>query len=246
MNRLRTLIPWLLAVVLVYIPLAGWKVLHGAQDGDDAARRTYGAAHNVPGFAWVVLLNPGGLPTADARLHVFDSCLIRYRGQVQEITSHFSWYTRLSRDTLVEYRAPAGSTSAGVLCPDGAVFLLPQDELNGYDARFAERVAYETQLADEVQAALGAPRRGPVHTVAETLRWVEAVNPRGLESYGYRIAFLDACGIEAGGMVQAIRQTSQGMLYAYTPEARHTFRGIGIPCPANTVFLEQGPRHRYF
>ena len=246
MNRLRTFVPLLLAAALLYIPLGGWKLLYGGQGGDDPATRTYGEAHSVPGFEWVVLLNPQGLSTADATLDFFDSCLIRYRGNVREITSHYSWYATLSHDTLVEYTAPAGSISAGVLCPDGAVFLLPQRELNGFNARFAQRETYEAQLADEVQSAINAPRNGPAYTVNATIRWVEAVNPSGLESFGYRIAFLDACGIESGGTVQAIRSTSEGMLYAYTPEVGQTFRGIGIPCPANTVFLELGPKRRYF
>jgi hypothetical protein len=246
MKRLWTLLPLLIAAVLVYVPMGGWKLLYGGQGDDDPASRTYGAQYDVPGFEWVVLLNSQGLSTADAKLDFFDSCLIRYRGSVREVISHYSWYARLSRDTLVEYRAPAGSVPAGVLCPDGAVFLLPQEALIGFNARVAEREAYEAQLAGEVQAALGAPQRGPAYAVDDTIRWVEAVNPSGLESFGYRIAFLDACGIEEGGTVRAIRQTSQGMLYAYTPEAGLGFRGIGIPCPVDTVFLEHGPQRRYF
>jgi hypothetical protein len=238
--------PLLLAALLVYIPLGGWKLLYGSSGGDDPATRAYGAAYPVPGFAWVVVLNPEGVSTADGHLGFFDSCLIGYRGAVREVTSHHSWYAALSRDTLVEYRAPAERDSVGVLCPDGALFLLPRAELDAFPARTAERSAYESRLAAEVRAALAGTPRSEAQPVRETIRWVEALNPQGLESYGYRIGFLDACGLEEGGMVRALSATSQGMLYTYTPHPALGFRGIGIPCPPDTVFLQHGSARNYF
>jgi hypothetical protein len=244
MKRLRGLLPLLVVALLVYLPLGGWKLLYGGED--DSATRSYGAEYNVPGFEWTVVLNPHGVPTEDTRIGFFDQCLLRYRGSVREVTSHYSLYTALSRDTLVEYRAPVGSPARGTLCPDGAVFLLPKAELAQFNGRFAERERYEQQLAAEVEDAISAPRPGPAYTVEETIHWVEAANPEGLESFGYHIPFLDACGIEAGGTVQAIQQISEGTLYAYTPEPGQSFRGIGIPCPPNTVFLRDALRPRYF
>jgi hypothetical protein len=246
MNRLWSVLPLLLAAVLIYIPLSGWRVLYGSESGDDSAGRTYGAEYQVPGFEWVVILNPDGVQTSDTTLGFFDRCLMRYRGTVREITSHYSWYSDLNSDTLVEYSAPEGSDSAGALCPDGTVALLPRDEVGAFNARFEEREAYEAALAQQVRQALDAPRAGAAYAVEDDLRWVEAVNPQGLESFGYHIAFLDACGIEAGGTVQAIQATSEGTLYEYTPDPGEGFRGVGIPCPANTVFLEHGPQRRYF
>ncbi|HKI97732.1 MAG TPA: hypothetical protein VKB51_04585 [bacterium] len=246
MNRLWRWVPLLLAAVLVYVPMSGWKVLYGTEEGDNPAARTYGAEYRVPGFEWAVVLNPDGIRTSDVKLGFYDRCLMRYRGSVREITSHYSWYASLSRDTLVEYTAPPEAPAAGTLCPDGAVFLLPKAELDGFDGRFAEREAYEGQLAAEVQAALSAPRRGAAQVVEDSVHWVEAVNPDGLESFGYRIAFLDVCGIEAGGTVQAIQETAEGTLLAYIPATDASFRGIGIPCPANTVFFEHGPQRHYY
>lgn len=246
MKRIPSLWPLLVAAMLVYIPLGGWKVLYGGSGGDDPAAREYGAAYPVPGFEWVVVLNPNGIATTDAHLGFFDTCLIRYRGTVREITSHYSWYAALSRDTLVEYSSPPGHPAAGALCPDGTVFLLPRDELDGFAARTVERAAYESSLAAEVGAAMTAPPQGRMRQVDDDIRWVEALNPRGVESYGYRIDFLDACGIEAGGTVQALRATSQGTLYAYTPDPARGFRGIGIPCPDHTVFLQNGPSRQYY
>ena len=244
MDRLRALLPLAVVALLVYLPLGGWKLLYGGED--DPGPRSYGAESNVPGFGWAVVLNSQGVRTADARIGFFDLCLLRYRGSVREVTSHFSWYAAISHDTLVEYSAPQGTPARGALCPDGTLFLLPKAELARFNGRFAERERYEQRLAAEVEDAISSPRPGPAYTVAEDIRWVEAANPEGLESFGYQIPFLEACGIEAGGTVQAIRQISEGTLYAYTPEHGQSFRGIGIPCPPNTVFLQDAFRPRYF
>lgn len=241
----RSVLPLLIGAVLVYVPLGGWKALYGGQGEDDPAARTYGAVHNVPGFAWVVALNPNGVRSGDARVGFFEQCLIRYRGSVREITSRYSWYSWLSDDTLVEYANPPAPVR-GVMCPDGTVFLLPQDELAAYNARAAARRNYEVRLAAEVQSALSARQSGPSFVVQHSVDWVEAANPTGLESFGYRIGFLDVCAIEAGGTVQAIQRTDQGTLYAYTPDPRVGYRGIGIPCPPETVFFDGRPSRRYF
>lgn len=237
MKRLPDLLPLLIAILLVYVPFGGWRLLYGGPTEEDAVPLTYGAETPVPGFAWVTLLNWGGVSTSDGHLSFFDTCLIRYRGRVQEVTSHYSLYTTLSRDPLVEYTPPPGSVSAGVLCPQGALFLLPREELATYGERFAERQAYEGRLADAVNRAARQPASGPATPVSDDLRWVEAVNPAGLDSYGYRIDFLDACGIERGGTVQAVADTFAGTVYAYDPDPSVGFRGIGIPCPPKTLFL---------
>lgn len=237
MKRLPSLLPLLIAVALLSVPFGGWRLLFGGATQGDDAPRTYGDEMPVPGFAWVVLLNWGGLPTADGYLAFYDTCLVRYRGHVREVTSHYSLYTSLSRDPLVEYTPPPGSVSAGVLCPQGALFLLSREELATYGQRFAERQAYEGRLADAVNRATRQRPAGPATQVEDELRWVEAVNPAGLHSFGYRIGFLDACGIERGGTVRTVADTFAGTLYAYDPDPRVGFRGIGIPCPPNTIFL---------
>lgn len=250
LNRLGTLLPLLIFALLVYVPLGGWRHLHGGQAGDDPAERTYGAAQDVPGFAWAVVLNTGGVRTADGHIDFFEPCMLRYRGIVREVTSHFSFYTwwneAVENDVLVEYDNPPDSRAVGTLCPDGAVFLLPREEWRTYSARTAERRAYEARLAAEVQDALADPRPGRAHRVAESLRWVEALNPTGLENYGYRIGFLEACGIEAGGTVRPVSETSLGTLYTYDPDPRTGFRGVGIPCPADTAFLLEDTARRTF
>ena len=239
MYRLSRGIPLLIAFLLVYLPLGGWRLIHGGGTAPEPAQRTYGATHSVPDFAWVVLLNQGGLSTGSGRLAFFDTCLVRYRGQVREVTSHHSLYTLLTRDVLVEYAPPTGAEARGVLCPQGAVFLLPKAELAAYNGRYAARSRQEAQLADEVtSAARQRPMDSPRQVEAD-LRWVEAANPAGLQSFGYEIGFLDACAIERGGTVQALAGTSAGTLYAYQPDPRVGFRGVGIPCPAQTLFLQR-------
>ncbi len=246
MNRLAWLLPLFIAGLLLYFPIAGWRHLHGGETGDDPAARTYGASHAVPGFQWVVVLNAQGVDTADTHIAFFEQCLLRYRGTVHEVTSHYSWYAWWSDDALVEYENPAGVTAAGILCPDGTVFLLADADLRTFGERFAERQAYETRLAREVDAALAAAEPGRPIPVRASLRWVEALNPTGLRSHGYAIAFLDACGIEAGGTIRAIHETSLGTLYSYAPHPEHRFVGVGIPCPEQTVFLLNGTARRYF
>jgi hypothetical protein len=36
------------------------------------------------------------------------------------------------------------------------------------------------------------------------------------------------------------------MLYAYRPDPARGFLGIGIPCPADTVFIPAASTRRYF
>jgi hypothetical protein len=239
-------LPWLILGALIYVPLGGWKVLHGGQEGDDPALRSYGRQFAVPGFHWVVLLNPSGLASANTRLDFFEPCMIRYRGRVREIASHYSWYAWWSDDVLLEYSNPPGAPPVGVQCPDGAVFLLPGRLVRDFDARFAERVRYEKTLATEVQEAMTHAREGAAFPVDRVIQWVEVLNPAGVENFGYRVGFLDACGIEQGGTVRALATTSRGMLYAYRPDPARGFLGIGIPCPADTVFIPAASTRRYF
>jgi hypothetical protein len=246
MKRGLQLVPWLIVGALLYFPLGGWKVLQGGQEGNAPAPRSYGERHDVPGFHWVVLLNENGLATADTQLEFFEMCLIRYRGRVQEITSHYSWYAWWSDDVLLEYRNPDSLPPVGVQCPDGAVFLLPGPLVRGFDDLYGERVRFEETLAAEVRDVLARTRGGAPFPVDRMFRWVEALNPAGVENFGYRIGFLDACGIEEGGTVRALADTSQGLLYEYQPDPARGFLGIGIPCPADTVFTLDSSPPRYF
>ncbi len=240
MHRLTALVPLLIAAALIYFPVGGWKLILGGEEGGSPEARTYGATHDVPGFHWVVVLNPDGVDSADTHIGFWEQCLIRYRGAVTEVTSHFSWYATLSGDTLVEYANPAGTPATGVLCPDGTVFMLPDELLAGFNARFAERVAREDALAEAVEEALASAYAGESFVLRDSFEWVEVVNPEGVENYGYDIAFLDVCGIEAGGTVREIQRTAYGSLYRYTPSAGAHFRGVGIPCPGETVFFLEG------
>lgn len=232
-------LPVLAMAVALALPLLGGDDLMGSEgmELEAPAQRTYGAVYGVPGFAWATLLNQDRLASADLQLNFWDNCLLRYRGRVQEITSHWSFYTWWSEDVLVEYTNPPGSPATGVLCPDGAVFLLPRDELATYEPRFAERQAYEAELRDEVSTALAAGERGAARPVEGFFRWVEVANPKGVENFGYRVPFLDACGIESGGTVRVVDTTSHGPLYEYEPRPQADFRGVGIPCPPQTVFF---------
>lgn len=246
MGRLGTLITVVIFGLLVYIPFGGWKAIAVSDSYDQPDQRTYGDVHDVPGFEWVTVLNERGVHTADTAIRFYEHCLVRYRGQVQEITNHWSWYSWWSDSVMVEYANPPESVPTGVLCPDHTVFFLGRDELAGYEGRYQERAAYEQQLRAEIAAALRDRQPGPAYPVQAPIQWVEVANPDGVRNFGYDIPFLDTCGIEAGGVIQAVHGTADGTLYEYTPDASVGFRGLGVPCPASTVFFLDGSRTSYF
>lgn len=246
MFRLRSLLPLLIFGVLLYIPLGGWKTLSGSVGlslGSNEVR-TYGAAHDVPGFHWVTVLNSDGVDNGPVHLGFFDSCLIRYRGEVHEITSHFSLWAWWSEDTLLEYVNPEGQPSRGVLCPDGTVFMMEPDTVQDFNARFAERHAYETELRDMVRTA-AREQGGQRYGVYENLQWVEVLNPQGVETFGYEVDFLGTCIMERGGVVEEVGRIDYGTLARYEPDPALGFRGVGIPCPADTLFVLEGDRLAY-
>jgi hypothetical protein len=64
-------------------------------------------------------------------------------------------------------------------------------------------------------------------------RWVDVMNPNGLESSNGRFSFLDACGLEAGGIVTPLGRADGELLVRY----RRTSPAAGTSCPSGTLFF---------
>lgn len=235
-GRRLDVLGYLLVFVLLFIPMGGWKIFTSEISASEE-ERIYGEEYDVPGFRWARIRNRYGVQTAEFQLRRFENCLLRYRGRVTEITNHSTWWSSWKDQVLVEYTPPEGSEATGVLCPEGTLFYISREELQSFPEQFDERQRFEEELVREVSDLRINPFAGEVLQVDAQFTWVEVVNPEGVENFGYRVPFLDICGIEAWGSAQHIGTTSVGDLYLYTPYADHGFLGLGIPCPAATLFL---------
>lgn len=238
-GRRLDVLGYLLVFLLLFFPLGGWKLITSEISAMDD-ERVYGEVYDVPGFRWAMVRNRYGVRTAEIQLRRFENCLMRYRGQVTEVTNQSTWWSSWKDQVLVEYTPPEGVESTGVLCPEGTIFYIHRDELDDFPERFQQRQQFEEQLLQEVSAVLDEKRWGQEFQVEDFFTWVEVVNPAGVRNFGYRISFLDVCGIESLGTAQEIGQTSRGALFEYTPDEGRGFVGVGIPCPANTLFFLEG------
>ncbi|MCZ6531819.1 MAG: hypothetical protein O7A08_02505 [SAR324 cluster bacterium] len=238
-GRRLDLVGYLLIFLLLFFPMGGWKLITSEISAMEYEWE-YGQVYNVPGFRWAQIMNRYGVHSDDFLLRRFENCLMRYKGKIKEITNHSSWWSSWKDQVLVEYDPPTGANSTGVLCPGGTILYVSREELDSFPERYRMRMQFENELIREVSSLLDSRRSGEVFEVEDQFTWVEVVNPAGVENYGYQVAFLDACGIEILGSAQEIGQTSLGMLFEYTPIENHEFLGIGIPCPAHTLFLLEG------
>jgi hypothetical protein len=238
-QRRLDLLGYFVIFLLLFFPLGGWKLITPEIKATEEDR-VYGQLYDVPGFRWAKVMNRYGVETLDVTIHRFENCLIRYRGQVQEIVNHSTWWSSINNQVLVEYSPPENSATTGVLCPDGTIFYIPREELDAFQEEFRQRQEMEAQIIDEVSDVLDNQQAGLSFQVEDFFTWVEVVNPEGVENYGYQLGFLDSCGIEAWGEVQEIGQTRWGALYEYAPDPARGFIGIGVPCPAQTLFFLEG------
>jgi hypothetical protein len=195
-----------------------------------------GATYHLAGWRWVTVMNPDGVDTAEQHLGFRESCLARYKAEVQAIGHS------LLKGTLVTLRNPEGRAATGVLCPDGTAFFSSDSELARWQAAFQQRLAQEADLVAFAQGALDRPAWGTALAVQQW-DWVEVMNPGGITAFGYDVEFLETCAIDAGGAAQAIGQDDRfGTLAYYTADPGLTFEGIGIPCPTGTVFVLESDR----
>ncbi len=230
---------YFLLFLLFFFPLGGWKLIT-SEIKASVEDRVYGETYDVPVLGWAQVVNRYGVSTEDTEIRRFDNCIVRYRGQVREIISHSTWWSSINDEALVEYTVPEGGAATGVLCPSGTVFYLPRGELDLYPERFQQRQDTENQIRDEVATVLENSQPGSTYPVEDFFTWIEVLNPEGVENFGFSVGFLDICGIEALGEIQEIGQTQWGTLYEYVPDPERGLVGVGIPCPANTLFLIDG------
>lgn len=222
--------------VMLFFPLGGWKLITSEISASEEAY-VYGGVFDVPKTHWAQIINRYGVRTEEFQLLRFENCLIRYKGQVQEIISHSTWWSSWKDRVLVEYTVPEGQVSTGVLCPSGTVYYLTRDELGSFPDRFRERQLLEGDIKQEVSDVREKKQFGETYEVSDLFKWIEVVNPEGVKNFGYDVPFLDICGIEEWGLVRTIGWTSFGTLYQYTPQDANELLGIGIPCPAETLFF---------
>lgn len=195
-----------------------------------------GATYRLPAWHWVRIMNPDGVDTADQHMGYRESCLTRYRAEVQAI-GHSAL-----KGTLVTLRNPEGRGAMGVLCPDGTVFFSSDGELAQWEADYRQRLALEGELEAFAQGALNRPAWGERLPVQEW-DWVEVMNPGGITAFGFDVEFLETCAIDAGGAARVIGQDGRfGTLVYYTADPGLTYEGIGIPCPTGTVFVLESDR----
>lgn len=227
---------YLVVFLLLFFPLGGWKFITSEISATEE-ERVYGEIFDVPRSHWARIMNRYGVRTAEFQLRRFENCLVRYKGSVQEIINHSTWWSTWRDQVLVEYTIPEGQTATGVLCPSGTVYYLPSEELAAFQERFHERQSLELEIIQEVSDVREKKQFGDIYELSDLFTWIEVVNLEGVQNFGYRVPFLDICGIEAWGIVQIVGQTSFGSLFEYTPPDDAEFLGIGIPCPANTLFF---------
>lgn len=227
---------YMVIFVLLFFPLGGWKFITSEIEASEE-ERVYGEIFDVPQSHWAHIMNRYGVYTDEFQLRRFENCLVRYRGSVQEIINHSTWWSSWRDQVLVEYTIPRGQTATGVLCPSGTVYYLPREELASFPERFRERQSLEQEIIQEVSDVREKKRPGDIYELSDLFTWIEVVNPEGVRNFGYQVPFLDICGIEAWGNVQVVGQTSFGSLFEYTPAEDAGFLGIGIPCPAFTLFF---------
>lgn len=232
----RDLFGYSVLFLLLFLPFGGWKLITNEIRAAEE-ERVYGAVYDVPKFHWAQIMNRYGVKTEEFQLRRFENCLIRYKGRVQEIINHSTWWSSWKNQVLVEYTVPEGLAPTGVLCPSGTVYYLPEEELASFPDRFRERQLLEGEIIQEVSDVREKKQAGEVYEVSDLFSWIEVVNPEGVRNFGYRVTFLDVCGIEALGSAQMIGPTSFGDLFEYTPPRDGEFLGIGIPCPAHTLFF---------
>ncbi len=227
---------YMVIFVLLFFPMGGWKFITSEISASEE-EWVYGAIYDVPQSHWAHIRNRYGVRTDEFLLRRFENCLVRYRGSVQVIINHSTWWSAWKDQVLVEYTIPQGQTATGVLCPSGTVYYIPSEELASFRERFQERQSLEQEIIQEVSDVREKKRPGDIYELSDLLTWIEVVNPEGVQNYGYQVPFLDICGIEAWGNVQIVGQTSFGSLFEYTPSEDAEFLGIGIPCPAYTLFF---------
>lgn len=232
----KDLFGYMVIFVLLFFPLGGWKLITSEIKASEDIW-VYGGVYDVPKSHWAKIMNKYGVRTEEFQLRRFEFCLIRYKGSVQRIINHSTWWSSWREQLLVEYTPPDGQTSTGVLCPSGTVYYLPAEELASYPGRFRERQILEGEIKQEVSEVRAKKLDGEAFEVSDLFTWVEVVNPEGVRNFGYRVPFLDICGIEAWGTVQEIGETTFGTLYEYTPRHDNELLGIGIPCPVKTLFF---------
>ena len=225
-----------LIFLLLLFPIGGWRLVFSEEQFGEKDR-VYGNVYKVPEFMWTKVRNWGGVKTSNVTIRQYENCLIRYQGQVTEIINQSTWWSSISDRVLVEYTTPGNTETTGVLCPSGTIFFLLREVLISFPDKYRERKEFEFQLIEEVSELLQTRQPGTEVEVSDFFTWVEIVNPGGVENFGYKVGFLDACGIEALGRMEEIGNTFQGAVYEYTPDPRRGFLGIGIPCPARTLFL---------
>lgn len=235
-NWRRDLFGYTVVFLLLFIPFGGWKLITSDISASEEAR-VYGAVFDVPKFHWARIMNRYGVHTDEFLLRRFENCLVRYRGRLQQIISHSTWWSDWKDQVLVEYTVPEGLAATGVLCPSGTIYYLPEKELASFPDRFRERQSLEQEITREVSEVREKKQFGDLYGVRDLFTWIEVVNPEGVRNFGYQVPFLDICGIEAWGSARIVGQTSFGALFEYTPPGQAEFLGIGIPCPANTLFF---------
>ena len=244
-RKALSLIPLLIFTLLIYLPLGGWKLFSSEVATPSQEPRVYGDSAAVPGFQWVEIINEGGVRT-NITLRKYEDCLLRYRGEVSEVLNHESFWSWVTGERLMEYSPPPAHVSNGVLCPEGTVFYLAPENMPQWQAAFEERFAFEDTLKAEINGIRDSTPQGRTQLWDEFFTWVEVLNPEGIANFGYEVTFLDTCGLEEGGEIRAVGNTSQGLLYEYRPDPTRGYIGMGIPCPARTLFLMDGPKTRYF
>ena len=232
-------VSYLILFLLFFFPLGGWKLVTSEINASEEDR-VYGETYDVPELGWAQVVNRYGVNTVDTEIRRFENCIVRYRGQVREIINHWTWWSTINDEALVEYTVPEAGAATGVLCPSGTVFYISHEELDLYPERFQQRQAAEGQIRDEVAAALENSQPGSTYPVEDFFTWIEVLNADGVENFGFSVGFLDICGIEVLGEIQEIGQTQWGTLYEYVPDPERGLVGVGIPCPANTLFLLDG------
>lgn len=236
---MKRLVGYVVIFLLLFFPLGGWKLLPREMSANEE-EWVYGGRYNVPAFRWVRVMNPGGVRTLNITIRPHENCLIRYRGQVAEITNRSTWWSTWRDLVPVAYTTPGNAEVTGVLCPTGTLFYLPREELASFPERFQQRQLFEAKLIDGVTQVLENKQYGQVIELEEFLTFVEVANPEGVANFGYRVPFLDTCIIEENGRIQEIGATHDKSVYEYTPDPDRGFLGVGIPCPAETLFLQDG------
>ncbi|MCZ6557582.1 MAG: hypothetical protein O7A69_07370 [SAR324 cluster bacterium] len=150
----------LVVFLVFFIPMAGWQLipmdawkLIGSVFSAGEEARVYGGVYDVPKFHWAQIRNRNGVRTEEFQLRRFEYCLTRYKGSVQEIINHSTWWSSWRGRVLVEYTIPDGQAATGVLCPSGTVYYLLKEELASFPDRFRERQLLEQEKYQKVPEA---------------------------------------------------------------------------------------------